>query len=285
MKAFAPEHATGEKQLLVYPGAQDSLLPAGRTAAEDLDDALDNVFNHPNVGPFVTKQLIQKLVASNPSPAYVERVSAVFDDDGEGRRGNLGAVVRAILLDDEAREAPRGAAAGKVREPLLRLTQLWRAYDARAASGAYVDIDPTAILGQGPLTAPSVFNFFSPSYAPPGPIADADLVAPEMQLATEYQNTLTANFFYVQAFRRNSESNVTDPDDVVIDISEDLRFAPTPEALVGAVANRLLGGEISDALRDQVEQQVARVSPWNGERRVAEAIWLIATSPEYAVQR
>ena len=193
--------------------------------------------------------------------------------------------MRAILLDDEARAAPRGAAAGKVREPLLRLTQLWRAYDARAASGAYVDIDATTVLGQGPLTAPSVFNFFSPSYAPPGPIADADLVAPEMQLATEYQNTLTANFFYVQAFRRNSESNVTDPDDVVIDIEDDLRFAPTPEALVGSVANRLLGGEISDALKDQVEQQVARVSAWNGERRVAEAIWLVATSPEYAVQR
>jgi len=285
MQAFAPLHATGEKQLLEYPGARHSLLPAGQTAPQDLADALDNVFNHPNVGPFFAKQLIQKLVASNPSPAYVERISAVFDDDGEGQRGNLAAVVRAILLDDEARAATRGAATGKVREPLLRLTQLWRAYDARAASGAYVDIDATTVLGQGPLTAPSVFNFFSPSYAPPGPIADADLVAPEMQLATEYQNTLTANFFYVQAFRRNSRSNVTDPDDVVIDIEDDLRFAPTPEALVGSVANRLLGGEISDALRDQVERQVARVSPFNGERRVAEAIWLVATSPEYAVQR
>ena len=193
--------------------------------------------------------------------------------------------MRAILLDDEARAAPSGATAGKVREPLLRLTQLWRAYDARAASGKYVDVDPTADFGQGPLTAPSVFNFFSPFYAPPGAIGDADLVAPELQLATEYQNTVMANFLYAQAFQRNSRSHVPDPDTVVIDIERDVPYSPTPASLVASVANRLLAGQASDALRTQVESQVARVGASNASQRVAEAVWLVTTSPEYAVQR
>ncbi len=285
MQSFEEQHARGEKRLLEYVGAAQTSLPAGQSPAQDLEDALDNAFNHPNVGPFIARQLIQKLVASNPSPAYVGRISAVFDDDGSGHRGNLGAVVRAILLDDEARAAPTDAAAGKLREPLLRLTQLWRAYDAKSAKGTYADVKPMPTVGQGPLTSPSVFNFFSPFYAPAGAIADASLVAPEMQIATEYQNTVTANFFYVQAFRRNSRSGVNDRDTVVIDIDPDLHYAPTPSSLVASVANRLLGGEISDELRSETEQQVARVSASNGAQRVAEAVWLIATSPEYAVQR
>jgi uncharacterized protein (DUF1800 family) len=285
MQAFADQHAPGTKLVLSYPGATVTSLPDGQTAEQDLEDALDNVFNHPNVGPFISRQLIQKLVASNPSPAYVQRISAVFDDDGTGRRGNLGAVVRAILLDDEARAAPSGAAAGKAREPILRLTQLWRAYDAKAASGTYVGFSPTPVFGQGPLTAPSVFNFFSPFYAPTGAIADHDLVAPELQLATEYQETLIANFFYLQAFRQHSHSGVTDPDAIVIDIDADLPYAPTPSSLVTQVANRLLAGRISGTLRTQVEQQVARVDESDAPRRVAEAVWLVASSPEYAMQR
>ena len=285
MQAFAEQHSKEEKHLLDYPGADHASLPGGQTAERDLAAALDNVFHHPNVGPFIARQLIQKLVASNPSPDYVERVAAIFDDDGTGQRGNLAAVVRAILLDDEARAEPSGPAAGKVREPLLRLTQLWRAYDARAANGTYADFDPTDTFGQGPLTAPSVFNFFSPFYAPPGPIEDQELVAPELQLATEYQNTQIANFFYVQAFRRTTRSSGADPEDVVIDIDPDLHFAPTPASLVASVANRLLGGEISDSLREEVERQVDRVGAWDERQRVSEAIWLIATSPEYAVQR
>lgn len=284
MQAFADQHAPGTKRVLKYAGAARTSVPDGQTAEQDLEDALDNVFNHPNVGPFISRQLIQKLVESNPSPAYVRRVSAVFDDDGTGRRGNLAAVVRAILLDDEARAAPEGPAAGKTREPVLRLTQLWRAYDAAAASGKYTSFNPTPTFAQGPLTAPSVFNFFSPFFAPAGAIADQGLVAPELQLATEYQETLIANFFYTQAFALNSQSGVSDPDAIVIDIDADLPYAPTPSSLVTQVANRLLAGRISGTLRTQVEQQVARVDASDAPRRVAEAIWLIATSPEYAVQ-
>ena len=186
------------------PARRSPACPRGRPPQQDLADALDNIFNHPNVGPFISKQLIQKLVTSNPSPQYVARVAAVFNNDGTGKRGNLGAVVKAILLDAEARPAAPRATGGKVKEPLLRLTQLWRAYDAKAANGQYRIGNIDAAFGQGPLQSPSVFNFFSPFYAPPGEIADQGLVAPELQLATEYLNTTVTNTFYNTIFFRNS---------------------------------------------------------------------------------
>ena len=214
------------------------------------------------------------------------RVSAVFDDDGSGHRGNLAAVIRSILLDDEARAEPSGPTAGKA--PASRCCGS-RSSGARMTRKPRMGGTPASTrrtrFGQGPLTAPSVFNFFNPFYAAPGAIADQELVSPELQLATEYQNTLTANFFYKQAFNRTSRSDGVDPDIVVIDIEADMHYAPTSASLVASVANRLLGGEISDPLREEVERQVARVSAWNARQRVSEAIWLIATSPEYAVQR
>ena len=287
MQLFPEEHDTGEKRLLTYPNAVKSVIPAGQTAEQDLADALDNIFHHPNVGPFIARQLIQRLVTSNPSPAYVARVSAVFDDDGTGQRGNLGAVVRAILLDAEAR-APASTAdpdASKLKEPVLRITQLWRAYDGRAANGRYFNIDPAVDFGQGPLQAPSVFNFYSPFYAPPGEISDLGLVAPELQIATEYQNTLVTNYFYSQIFFRNSTVNVTNENVVVIDIEEEVALADDPAALVERIAEKLLASQISDTLRAQAEQQVARVPSSNAPERVAEALWLISTSPEFAILR
>ena len=133
-------------------------------------------------------------MTSNPSPQYVERIARRFNDDGAGRRGNLGAVIRAILLDQEARDASTAAAAGKLKEPLLRLTQLWRAYGVSSASGSISIRGSNLSFGQGPLQAPSVFNFYSPSYAPPGEIANQNLVAPELQIATEYLNTNVTNY-------------------------------------------------------------------------------------------
>jgi uncharacterized protein (DUF1800 family) len=284
MQAFAEQHAPGLKALLAYPGARSS-LPAGQSPEQDLDAALDNIFNHPNVGPFIGRALIQKLVTSNPSAEYVKRVSGVFNDDGTGKRGNLGAVVRAILLDEEARAAPSGATAGKLKEPLIRLTQVWRAFGGKAASGVYVSANPTRDFGEGPLTAPSVFNFFSPFYAPPGEIADQGLVAPELQIATEYQNTLIANFFYQQAFGRNSLSGVGNPDTIVIDVSAEAPLAANPVAVVSAVSNKLLASQMSAPLRQQAEALVARAGTFNPSQRVAEAIWIVATSPEFATQR
>jgi uncharacterized protein (DUF1800 family) len=198
MQAYPEQHETASKRLL-----GTTVLPAGQTMAKDLDDALDAIFAHPNMGSFLVRQLIQRLVTSNPSPAYVARVAARFENDGSGVRGNLGAVIRAILLDDEARVAPATPQAGKLKEPLLRLTQLWRAYGARAANGRYL-LQPAAAFGQAPLQSPSVFNFFSPKYAPPGEITNGGFTAPEMQIATEFQNTSLTNFLFGQVFSRIS---------------------------------------------------------------------------------
>ena len=209
------------KQLLSYPGAVNGgVLANGGTARTDLKFALDNIFNHPNVGPFISKQLIQRLVTSNPSPAYVQRVATIFNNDGTGTRGNLKAVVQAIIMDPEARYGQWWSpdTFGKLREPLLTVTHYWRAMNARHNCGQYFPAvgnpgDPNYSapsnyanqpfryagygtawntngtqyggVAQASLDAFTVFNFFKPSYAPSGEIASRGLVAPEFQLQTD----------------------------------------------------------------------------------------------------
>lgn len=303
MRLYSEQHEPGSKLVLSYTGATlpNSTIPAGQTGTKDLQDALDNVFNHPNVGPFIAKQLIQKLVTSNPSTAYVQRVAEKFNNDGAGRRGNLEAVIKAILLDPEARNAPSGtaaASAGKLKEPLLRLTQLWRAYDATSRSGklgAATNFSGgvAAVFGQAQGSSPSVFNFFSPFYAPPGEIADAGRVAPEMQLATEYLNTQIANFFWVQALSRTHTATSLGVDVMFINTSEELAVATDSEALINRVAERLLGGSglISPALKAEAKAQIERTNvPATNSgtalaTRTADAIFFVSTSADYALQR
>ena len=285
MQAYPEQHAGEAKNLLQYAGAAKPELPAGQAPQQDLEDALDNVLRHLNVGPFIGRQLIQRLVTSNPSPAYVARVAAVFDDDGTGQRGNLGAVVKAILLDAEARPATVTSSTGKVKEPLLRLTQLWRAYDAKAANGEYRVRNIDAALGEGPLLSPSVFNFYSPSYAPPGEIAEAGLVAPELQIATEFLNTTTTNLFFNLVFFWNKSTPGLPANAIVLDTTPELALAGDPAALVNRVAAKLLGGPASATLQAEARAAVERTPAGNPGQRVAEAMFLVVTSPEYVVQR
>ena len=310
MQLYPDQHEPGTKRVLSYAGATlaGGTIPAGQGGTRDLQDALDNLFNHPNVGPFISKQLIQKLVTSNPSAAYVQRVAEKFNNDGSGRRGNLEAVVRAILLDTEARSAPSGSAAataGKVKEPLLRLTQFWRAYDARSNGvggvikyGAGVNFagGVSAVFGQGPGQSPSVFNFFSPFYAPPGEIADGNLVAPELQLATEFLNTQVTNFFWTQALSRTqvqAAGATFNGDLMFITTTDELAIAADSEQLVNKVAEKLLGGagQMSATLKAETKAQIERtaVPATNPQTalgtRVADAIYFIVTSPEFVLQR
>ncbi len=310
MQLYAEQHETGTKRVLSYSGAAlaNATIPAGQTGAKDLQDALDNIFNHPNVGPFMSRQLIQKLVASNPSPAYVQRVAEKFNNDGTGKRGNLEAVVRAILLDTEARTVPAGTAtatAGKIKEPLLRLTQFWRAYDGKSNGtggvvkyGAGVNFagGVSAVFGQGPSQSPSVFNFFSPFYAPPGAIGDQNLVAPELQIATEFLNTQVTNFFwqqpqsYTQVQAAVATFNV---DRMFITTTDELAIAADSEALVNRVAEKLLGGagQMSATLKSETKAQIERTTvPATNQTaalttRVTDAIYFMVTSPEYVLQR
>jgi len=293
MRLYAVQHATAAKRVLSYPGAALTQIPANQAGDQDLRDALDNIFNHPNVAPFLSKQLIQKLVTSNPTPQYIERVAHRFNDDGTGRRGNLGAVVKAILLDTEARASDTTARSGKLTEPLLRVTRFWRVYGARAPSGKLHMQNWTGFVGQGPLQAPSVFNFFSPFYAPPGEILDQGLVAPEMQLATEFLSALQTNFYFAFAYCYNSAPlsfcpvipNDQRADWVTIDITAERALANDSAALVNLIAEKLAGGTLSSALRAEARAAADRVPASEPTLRVAEALYLIAASPELALQR
>jgi len=280
MQLYPGFHDTGAKTLL-----NDVVLPAGQSGEQDLDDALDNIFNHPNVGPFMAIRLIQRLVTSNPSPGYVRRVAEVFNNNGSGVRGDLAAVVEAVLLDPEARPAMAMEIDGKLKEPLLRLTQLWKAYDATSNSGRFPLAASYILFGQGPLQSPSVFNFFSPFYAPPGEISDSSLVAPELEIATEYQNTLVTNYMFYQVFALNQTNNALEDDDVFINFEEEMAVAADVDALIDMVADKLLAGRISDALRQEIAGMLARIPETDTAIRAAEAIYFVVTSPEYAYQR
>jgi uncharacterized protein (DUF1800 family) len=280
MQLWQSFHDTGSKTLL-----NGFVVPAGQSGEQDLEMALDNVFNHPNVGPFMAIRLIQRLTTSNPSPQYVERVARVFNDNGAGVRGDLGAVVKAVLLDPEARSNPNSATDGKIKEPLLRLTQLFKAYDATSQSGRYPLGFAYIVFGQGPLQSPSVFNFFSPFYAPPGEISNSGLVAPELEIATEYLNTYITNYFFYQVFGLNQTNQDLEPDDVYIDFSAEMAIASDVDALINMVASKLLGGDISDTLRNEIAGMLALIPEADAAIRAAEAIYFVATSPEFAYQR
>jgi len=280
MQLYPDFHDTGPKKLL-----RGVTLPGGQSGEQDLDAALDNIFAHPNVGPFIAMRLIERLVTSNPSPGYVERVATTFDDNGLGVRGDLAAVVQAVLLDPEARPGLRMDTDGKLKEPLLRVTQLWRAYDGAAASGSYAIPGAYIIFGQGPLQSPSVFNFFSPSYAPPGEIKDRGLVAPELEIATEYQNTLMTNLFAFYTFVLNQQNPDLRDDQIAIDLADEIALAGDPGALIDLVDGKLLGGAMSTTLRGEIEGMLARIPESEALARAAEAVYLTATSPEYAYQK
>lgn len=292
MQAYPEQHATIAKRVLSYTGAAMNVIPAGQSPEADLDAALDNIFNHPNVAPFIATRLIQHLVTSNPSPQYIERVALKFDDDGSGKRGNLAAMVKAVLLDPDARAVPTSATAGRLKEPLLRLTQVWRAYGASSTSGKYNVQNITGLIGQGPLQAPSVFNFFSPFYAPPGEIANQGLVAPEMQLTTEYLSSLWTDYVFVLAFCYTTAPvqgcppipDEVRPDLVVIDPSAEQALAGDPQALVDAIADRLVGGPISATLSTEAKSMVELAPASESAVRAAEALYLIASAPETALQ-
>lgn len=282
MQLYSAFHDTGEKQVL-----NGVTIPQGQTGDQDLEAALDNIFNHANVAPFISFRLIQRLVTSNPSPAYIQRVASVFNDNGSGERGDLAAVVKAILLDPEARPDVRTEATGKMKEPLLRLTQIWRAYNATSASGKLKLPAVNFFFGQGPLQSPSVFNFFSPFYAPAGEIRNGGYTAPELQIATEYQNTFVTNYLLYQVFEFNSENTGRlEEDDIYILIDEEVALANNPTALVDRIAEKLLGGDISDTLRSETIAMIERFTDPGSEILIAvDAIYFIVTSPEFAFQK
>lgn len=263
-------------------------LPAGLTAMEDLNAALDNIFNHPNVGPFIAKQLIQRLVTSNPSPAYIRDVANVFNRNSDGIRGSLGSVVKAILMHNEARtghiEAPETF--GKMKEPLLRLSHIWRAFEPETIHYDFNYSWVESELAQAPLNAPSVFNFFRPDYSQPGEISERGLVSPEFEILDESSIiTITGRLLASVVWSHNFK-NDTRGENIAIDISREMLLETDTDALLDHLDLLLLGGRMSAELRQEVEKLMnTRDYAGGASQRVVEAIFLIVTSPEGAIQQ
>ncbi|MCH8178899.1 MAG: DUF1800 domain-containing protein [Proteobacteria bacterium] len=293
MQGYTQTHEPGIKQFLgVTVPAQDTPDPKA-----SLRVALDTLANHPNTAPFLSRQLIQRLVTSNPSKAYVADITRTFRQSG----GNLRAVVKAILLHDEARHPDSATlySYGKLREPVLRLAHLLRALphssDRYVASGgvfygAIDTSDAASALGQTPMRSPSVFNFFRPGYRPPqSAIAAEGLVAPEAQIATETTALGYANFVaHILANGWGDWNSTLQRNDVQFDFSAWLGKAATPSDLIDTVAGQLIGHPLDSASRTAAVTAIGgmpQTTEAHKRQRVQAAVLLVAVSPAFMVQQ
>ncbi len=276
----ASDHELGVKTFL------GTTIPANTDGVMSLKIALDTIFAHPNMPPFVSKQLIQRLVTSNPTTGYVGRVSAIFANNGSGVRGDMKAVIRAILLDDEARSDAgiTNPSFGKLREPVVRLTNWARAFGVTSASDlwAFGDTSSTANrLGQSIGHSPSVFNYFRPGYAPPNTsITSSGLVAPEFQITSE-----PSVIAYVNYMQSLIQSGAGDAKAVYTDI---LTKAADSQALLDEINLVLAAGQVSPATIATIKAAVDSISntATNGPiNRVYTAILLVMATPEYITQK
>ena len=276
LEAVQSNHDVTLKTLL-----DGATLPAGQSAAQDLTGALDLLFNHPNVGPFIGKQLIQFLVTSNPSPAYVARVSAAFADNGSGVRGDMKAVVKAILLDSEARGSVQsGTSYGKLREPALLAANLARAL-AVQSDGVYLR-NASSSMEQPVYEATSVFNFYAPNY----PLAGTTLVSPPSTLLDSTSVLVRSNFVYALLF------DTIAPDPTLpgaTGTSAPLTSLMTSAGDAGALADRLnallMHGTMSAGMRQAVLNAVNAVSASDSLNRVRAAAYVVGTSAQYQVEQ
>lgn len=282
MQAWPSQHSTAEKVLL-----DGVVLPPFQTPQADLKDAFDNIFYHPNVGPFICRQLIQRFVTSNPSRAALQRCAATFNNNGVGVRGDLAAVIRRILLDPEARDPTVTASAtfGKQKEPVIRFASVLRALGARSTSGRnaihYLD-SPDEGLGQSPLLAPSVFNFYSPNFRPTGPVAAQGLVGPEFQITTETSVVGTINFFSKLADNGYWGSGDTR---LTLDYATLQAIALDPRALAAHLDMLFMGGSMSTALRDTLVRALGAMPATNTRNRVEAALMIMSASPDFVIQK
>lgn len=282
MRPYETYHDESAKRIV-----GDTPIPAHMTAQPELDLALDTLFNHPNVGPFVGRQLIQRLVTSNPSPAYIARVAQAFADNGQGVRGDLFAVARAILLDPEARAAA-APGRGKLREPLLRASHVWRAFHAAAPDGRYDYRQALGAFAESPLSAPSVFNFFRPDFRPGGALSQAGLVAPEFGITTEATVVNTSNELRRIAARYQGSQGASSASssDILLDFTPwESRAAADPARLVADFDILLTGGGMPAPMRRTLADYVGGIAADQPDARIGDLVYLILSSPQYAAEQ
>jgi uncharacterized protein (DUF1800 family) len=277
MVNVASHHSTDAKTIL-----NGVLLPAGQTAAQDFSTTLDTIFNHPNVGPFVCRQLIQRLVTSNPSPGYLYRVTAVFNNNGQGVRGDLKAVVRAILMDYDARgSAGTTQGAGHEREPVIRLTNLLRAFGASSPDGKFSVRNANTSFFQEAMHSPTVFNFFEPDYSAPGAIEAAGLKSPEFEITTETTVVTIANYLNTAIYGTLGPSS----DRITLNLAGEQALAANPSQLVDHLSSLLLANNMSTAMRDILINAITQIPSSNPAERAKTAIYLVINSPEFTIDK
>lgn len=282
MAPFAANHDETSKTLL-----NGYTIPAGQAPNQDLQEALDNIFNHPNVGPFIGKQLIQHLVTSNPSPGYVSRVAAVFNDDGTAAhvRGNMQAVIAAILLDPEAMVEPalsagQTAASGHLREPVFAVSSILRGLGATVNDTNKLTGQATN-LGQTVFAPPTVFSYFPPGYTlPPEFTAGAALLGPEFQLQTPSAAIARANMVNSMIYGNLGAG-------AVVDLTPFTALAGTPQNLVNAIGSAFFYGDMPAGMQTQILSAVNAVSGTTAaamKARAQAALYLALSSSYYNVE-
>lgn len=308
LTAFEEFHDTSAKTLL-----NNEVSPSGLSAQEDLGFALDNIFKHPNIAPYISQQLIQRLVTSNPSPEYVARVAEKFNDNGDGVKGDMKAIISAVLLDEEALLKTKPDNFGKLREPMLRMSHLWRVFnmqtslkighfhepDNRCGQGSYPSYSfyrslPifNRDLGQGVLQARSVFNFFRPDFSPTGLLNDNGVIAPEFQIINENTLVSSTNLYHQLIERFSTDTNFVPElgEKSKFDMTDVTNMASDTESLLNYLDLVLLNKDMSDSLRTILTEHLDTPDIFADERegqfqKAREAIMLIISSPEYLIQR
>jgi hypothetical protein len=254
--------------------------PAGVTPQEDLNNALDNVFNHPNTGPFVGKMLIQHLVKSNPSPAYISRVAAAFNNNGQGVRGDMQATIAAVLLDPEARANDNGGSDqisdGHLQEPALFIAAMIRAFGGQMTDQNYFPWD-LVNLGQDLFNASSVFNYYSPGYGVPG----TQLLGPEFEIHTPNSAIWRANVVR-SLFSQWSDPLQTYGPGTLVDLTPFVPLAATPATLVSALDLTLTHGTMPASMKTTIINAVSAETS-SPLQEVEDACYLILTSSYYNV--
>ncbi len=271
-----------------------TVIPPGQTADQDLNMAIDALFHHPNVGPYLARELIHSLVTSNPSPSYIERVAGFFNDNGAGVRGSLWAMIKGVLLDPEARNAPSDVEYGKLKEPVLYMNNILRAFNAMSASGAaqsdgYLSScsNCSRDMGEDVFRPNTVFSYFPQDYyAPP---AAAGLLGPEFGIMDATTALKRANFVNTIVFSNFAVncgvSSCNTPDGTSINLTELQQLAPNPANLVDRLNRLLMHGTMSPEMKTSIVTAVNAVSSSNPLLRARQALYLVATSSQYQVQR
>ncbi len=286
MSCVQNEHDIGVKTVL-----GGVVLPANAPCGIDVGAMLNVISVHQNVAPFISRQLIQRFVTSSPSSAYIQRVATVFNNNGRGERGDLGAVIRAILLDVDARNNAPPANFGKLREPVLRLTALWRAWDAVAplppANQPSMDIRISSQargMSQTPMRAPTVFNYYVPDFQQPGPIAAAGLFSPEFQITNESTVWAVGNTLYNHSWNAYVGGTVR-TDRPVLELAPLVALASNPAAMVELANQRMLYGTMTTATRNALTTMVTALGTASAVDKARSVVYATSLSPEFATQR